>query len=256
MSKVLIFGGTTEGRLLTQKLCAAGHEVTLSCATEYGRELVQEGPKVSVLAQRLDARQMEHLMRQGFEFVCDTTHPYAREVSKNIRQAAAAAALPYLRLLRSEDARGEAFSPEELKRIHEEPDAQAAARWLKKTQGPIFLTTGSKDLPSFSDPELIARIWLRILPMRDSLETALSLGFLQPQIIAMQGPFSQEVNEALFHHARAKFLVTKDSGDVGGYGAKLQAALTSGMEVVVLKRPQEEGYQWQELLAFFHSFSI
>ena len=39
--KILLFGGTTEGRLLAERLVEMGHQVTVSVATELGAEILQ-----------------------------------------------------------------------------------------------------------------------------------------------------------------------------------------------------------------------
>ena len=69
----------------------------------------------------------------------------------------------------------------------------------------------------------------------------------------MQGPFSYEMNKALLRYVKAKYLVTKDSGDIGGMQDKVRAAKALGVEVICLTRPvKEEGlrleqiYQWME----------
>ena len=58
----------------------------------------------------------------------------------------------------------------------------------------------------------------------------------------MQGPFDEALNAAMFRAANARWVVTKDSGDAGGYAAKLRAAREVGAQVVVIGRPpQAEG---------------
>ena len=101
MKKLLLFGGTTEGRLLAEQACALGWEVTLCVATEYGREVLpQELPFCHILVGRLGIEEMKLLMAEGFHQVVDATHPYAVEVSSNVRSAAQSTGLPHWRLLR------------------------------------------------------------------------------------------------------------------------------------------------------------
>ena len=42
-------------------------------------------------------------------------------------------------------------------------------------------------------------------------------------VIAMQGPFSEGMNEQLLSHVKARYLVTKDSGKIGGFQEKMEA---------------------------------
>ena len=58
----------------------------------------------------------------------------------------------------------------------------------------------------------------------------------------MQGPFDEEMNLAMLRATRAAWLVTKDTGDAGGYAAKLRAAERAHAKVIVIGRPaQREG---------------
>ena len=108
--KIVIFSGTTEGRLLSRLLAEKGADVTVCVATEYGEVLLGDHPDVEVCAGRMDAAQMEDMLRrEAFALVIDATHPYADVVTENIAAACESAHVEYLRLLRpsdSEDADG------------------------------------------------------------------------------------------------------------------------------------------------------
>ena len=62
-------------------------------------------------------------------------------------------------------------------------------------------------------------------------------------IVALQGPFSKELNMALFREFQADVMVTKNSGSVGGTDSKISAAMDLGMTVVVVQRPPLSGQQ-------------
>ena len=64
----------------------------------------------------------------------------------------------------------------------------------------------------------------------------------------MQGPFSQELNEALIRQFSINFLVTKDGGAAGGFAEKAAAAAAAGVVLVVLRRPAEQGETADEIL--------
>ena len=89
--KVLVFGGTTEGRLLARELSALGAQVTVSVATALGAEELRGVPTLTVCVGRKDTRQMREML-PGFAVCVDATHPYAAEASGNIRAACDAAA--------------------------------------------------------------------------------------------------------------------------------------------------------------------
>ena len=235
--KVLLFGGTGEGRALAEWMLARGLDATVCVATEYGETLLPEGMKVHV--GRLDAGGMAALMAGGFTLVIDATHPYAVEVTENIRAASERTGLPYLRLLRRSD---------EEDGCRGVPDVAAAADLLEELPGNVLLTTGSKELDHFARPGLRERCFPRVLPMADSLERCLSLGFPPKNIICMQGPFTREMNVATARQFDIRTLVTKNTGSYGGFREKADAAREAGCALLVVERPlEEEGLDMDEI---------
>ncbi len=245
MKRVLVFGGTTEGRRLAQELARHGAQVSLHVAGEYGKAVLPpEWDSVEVQAGRLDAAEMAALMQSGgFAAVVDATHPYAREVSANIRAAAEESGLRLLRLLREESAAEDC-------RVFSSV-AQAAA-WLAGTQGNILAATGSRELAAYAAiPGFAERVYPRVLPAAESLRACEALGVRPGNVIAMQGPFSEELNCALMRQFSIRWLVTKDGGPEGAFDEKLRAAKRAGAEVLLVRRPAEAsgGLHYEQLLA-------
>ena len=54
----------------------------------------------------------------------------------------------------------------------------------------------------------------------------------------MQGPFSEGLNAALWRDQRIDCVVTKDSGEAGGFFAKAKAAAALNIPLLVVKRPR------------------
>ena len=235
--KVLIFGGTTEGRVLAAAL-GERHQVTVSVATALGGEALAGIPDISVLTGRLDRNAMEKLLR-GFDLCVDTTHPYAREATENIREACGAAGVPLRRRLRRES------ETEGTVRVE---SAAAAAAYLSERPGRVLLTTGAKELPAFRalDPE---RLYARVLPTHEALYACEALGLPHSHILALQGPFSGALNGAILDQYGIEFLVTKDGGKAGGFAEKLEAARQRQIPVVLISRPRETGEDLETLIA-------
>ena len=94
-----------------------------------------------------------------------------------------------------------------------------------------------------------SRVWARVLPMPASLDACAQAGLAPSHILAMQGPFSQELNTAMLKSIHAKWLVTKDGGDAGGFAAKDAAAKDAGARLLVIGRPaQTAGNDLQETI--------
>lgn len=236
MYKLCVFAGTTEGRELVELLADQPVEVTACVATEYGEALLPPRERLTVSNRRLTAEEMEALLRrEHFDLVVDATHPYASEVTENIVRACRAAGAEYLRLLRGTDA-----APEGAVYV---PDIESAAAYLAGTEGNILLTTGSKELAKYAAlPGFAERVYARVLPMEASLVSCRAAGLGPDRIIAMQGPFSREMNIAMLRAVSARYMVTKDTGGTGGFGEKAAAAKEAGAVLVVTGRPpQREG---------------
>lgn len=243
MSRFLVFSGTTEGRETAAFLSRAGCEVTVCVATEYGTFTMGSETEVDLREGRLDASGMEALMDEGFDLIIDATHPFAREATRQIREACKSRAIPLLRILRemSELPEGSVVVK----------DAEEAAEHLRDLDGTVLLMTGVKDLSAFSKiPDYGERVFARVLPSVMSLEACRQSGLPASHIFAMQGPFSVEMNRALIKSAGADVLVTKDSGASGGFPEKAQACLEEGCALLVIGRPEESGMSLRDALAY------
>lgn len=248
MSKILIFSGTSDGRMLAERLAQNGHNIIVCVATEYGEQLMPDNPKIKVHCGRMDEARMHAFMSScGMDVVVDATHPYAKLVSENIRRVCEKKKLVYYRLIR------DSFSDKvDMNNIITVENAVEAAKYLETVEGNIFVSTGSKEISCFleniSDKD---RIFVRVLPTVSVLEEINRAGLLGKQIICMQGPFSRELNYAMFVQTNTKYLVTKESGSAGGFIEKVEAAKDAGMQIVLIKRPSEEGYSSSEILRKF-----
>jgi precorrin-6x reductase len=230
-TSVVIFGGTTEGRLLAECCSSRGIETLYCAATELGALVL---PGVRTRSGRLDIGGMTELLRALKPAITfDATHPYAAEASGNIKVAADTAGVKLLRVLREKSDTGGAKS------FTNEEDLTS---WLSETPGVIFAATGLKEARHFTRiPGFAERVVFRLLPGVEGLKTCLDLGYAAKNLILMYGPFSKELNRALFSSVNAKILVTKDSGGAGGYREKAEAALELGMKIALLERPPENG---------------
>lgn len=251
---ILLFGGTVEGRKLSGLFAKEGTNVTLIVATDYGKSLLPHEGKVTAYAGRMDKEAMLSLINANqFDYILDATHPYARIVTQNIKEAAEIAGVPYIRLVRKSGTEITGQAGAAMCHVTYAASAEEAADYLKDTQGNIFLTVGSKDLDVFTKIDNYAqRVYARMIPMIESLQKAASLGFWHKNLICMQGPFNYDTNKAMLAAAKAKYMVTKDSGDAGGFAAKLSAAADLDCQVIVIARPSDEtGLTYEEILERF-----
>ena len=266
---VLIFGGTTEGRVLAEAAARGGAHVVLSVATDYGEEVledIQDMEGIDIHKGHLDTDKMISLIDDVKPYVVfDATHPYAKEVTASVSAAAAAAGVRYVRVRRdigaqAADPAGSAAPVPDVKAAPDPhampetsagaaggaadiiyvPDVSAAAAVLNRTAARAFITTGSRGAAAFGrvkDAE--NRLTIRVLPSEEAVKLCREAGFKGKNIICMQGPFSAELNEAMFRAAGADILVTKSSGKTGGFPEKIEAACRLGMKVIVITPPED-----------------
>jgi precorrin-6A/cobalt-precorrin-6A reductase len=231
---ILLLSGTSEGRALGARLRAVGTPFVASVTTPEARALFSGiDPMPEVLVTRFSQEALEALLQERHVgAILDATHPFAQRISENAMQVAAAMHIPYVRYERPTDDRPAASAG-----IIPVPDIDAAVRVCLAQGTRVLLTTGSKTLPAFR--EVLARklVMARILPTVASLTQALQAGLAPAQILAMRGPFSQALEEALLREYAIDLLVTKDSGAAGGLDTKLAAAAEAHVPAVVISRP-------------------
>ena len=238
---IWLIAGTSEGRSLIRALAGSEVDIIASVATEYGASIIEPQQNLKVLPGRMNLAAMEAFIEANKpDCVIDATHPYAVVVTKTIKTACDAANCRYLRLLRPESETEDCIVVDSY---------QDAVAFLNEVEGNIFLTTGSNALDLFAKvSDYQGRITLRILPVMNSLGRAIELGYRPQNIICMQGPFSKELNTAMFKDAQANYIITKESGSVGGFEAKKEAALEAGAKLVVIKREPECGSAFSKIL--------
>ncbi len=224
MCDVILFGGTDEGHKISDFLTENNISHVVCVATEYGGEALGNR---NVRVGRMTSDEMRLFFKgAGAKIVVDATHPYACEVTRNIRGACECR---YIRVEREDTGpKCGGFG-----------DAKAAADFLKTTEGNILITTGAKELPLFS--ELVDRAYARVLPSADAVIQCRASGFAPERIICMQGPFSKQLNSAVMREFNIKYLVTKRSGKSGGFEEKIAAARDCGVECVIINRPSGDG---------------
>lgn len=234
MYKSIVFAGTTEGYEISNWLSRRQVAVLSCVATQYGARSLKETKYLKVQAGRMDQTEMEGLIREEApDFVIDATHPYAAEVTENIRKACQTSGTEYLRLLRQ-------ASDPETGAVYVDSVEEAAA-YLEGTQGAVLLTTGSKELRKFTVlANYQERLYARVLSLPSVIEACAALGVEGKHLIGMQGPFSKEMNLAMLRQYGCRYLVTKDSGSAGGFLEKCEAAQEAGAKLVVIGRPLQE----------------
>lgn len=193
---------------------------------------MKEHPMVEICQGRMNQQEMEAFFQDhNISVVVDATHPYADIVTNNIKAATEHTNVHYLRLNR------ETKKQSDYEKLHYVSSHEECVEALEHISGNILLTTGSKDLATYCVNEALKeRLFVRVLPGIESLEHCIKNGISGKQILALQGPFSRELNEALIRQYRISCMVTKMSGKNGGYDEKIEAARSLGIPVFVVRK--------------------
>ncbi|MCX5780742.1 MAG: precorrin-6A reductase [Firmicutes bacterium] len=230
---IIVLGGTAEGRQMVSLLNQEAWPHTACVVSRYGAELLGYNDSTRINQGRLDvAGLISLIIDTGAALLVDATHPFATEISRIGMEAATTCKIDYVRLER--DA---AVIPNDplVKKVQ----AMDQIEEFLRPQQVVFSTLGSRHLPLLVPlvKRAGARLVARVLPVSGVVQECEGLGLTPDSIVAVQGPFSKELNQRLFEHYGAQLILSKDSGAAGGLEEKLEAAREMGITIVVWMRP-------------------
>lgn len=218
--RVLVLGGTAEGRRLAELLTGNGVSVISSLAGRTAEPVLPTGD-VRVGGFGGPAGLAAWLTTRAVTAVVDATHPFAVEISAAARTACAACGVPLLALSRP----GWRAGPgDNWLRV---PSLSAAADTLPGER--VFLTVGRRGVAAFAADR---RRWFLVR----AVDPPTGARPPRHQLLLARGPFTLAGERDLIGHHQIEVLVTKDSGGPMT-AAKLTAARELGLPVVMVDRP-------------------
>lgn len=229
---ILLLGGTTEALQIANALAGEGREFLLSMATAIPLRGRQH-PDIILRTGVLNSQELTELISiRQVNLVVDATHPYATEISANAWSACRQAGIRYL----AYDRPGSLVdSPN----VHLAADHHEAASLACSFKSPLLLTIGVRNLAPYVKAVRThgIKIVARVLDQPSSLEACREAGLNPEEIVCANGPFTREENISLITDHEVGVLVTKDSGEAGGFQDKISAAQETECQVIVVKRP-------------------
>ena len=220
---IWIIGGTKDSRsILDEVLKVREDEIIVSTATEYGGKLLEDvakNEKVHVLSERLNVLQIESMiLEKKIDLIIDASHPYAQNISNTV--------ISMVSYLNERAEKGK-----EIKYVRFE------RKMVDYGSENVLSTLGSNTLEEIKEIREKNNLFVRILPTTTSIQSAEELGYLPKNIIAMQGPFSKNMNIAMLKDFKIDYLITKESGETGGELQKVEACQECGVKILAIKRP-------------------
>ena len=133
----------------------------------------------------------------------DATHPYATQASLNAIKVSNGIGINYIRFQRPSSVSNvtgkDEKAMEEQAHVHIIKNMNDAVEWCSKSNRKrILLTTGFSSVKKFVKLKDEKDIYVRILPMSAHIEQCIRMGIKPSNILALQGPFSLELNKAIF----------------------------------------------------------
>ena len=227
---IWIIGGTSETGEFVEKIDGK-IDYIVSVATYVGMEILKGK---NTIAKRMNYRDMlKFIETNKIKAVVDLSHPYALEVSQNVKNASREKNIEYIRFIRKKTILDD-------KDIIKVRDIKECNDYLKSIVGTVFFTTGSKNIVDFEGVKEKNRFIYRVLPSKFSIDECVENHVELRDIVAIIGPFSKDFNLSMFKEYKADYVVMKDSGDKGGTIEKLVACKELGIKVIMIERQSEE----------------
>jgi precorrin-6A/cobalt-precorrin-6A reductase len=233
---MLLLGGTSESRAVVSLLLQKKRPFILTTTTHYDStgDGTEDG-KFEHLVTRFSRESMlGFLLQRRIDQIIDATHPFAEQISKLAISLSEEGRIKYVRYERDRIEIPERFE------INKVNNREEALEVLSHTDGNIFLTTGVQSLDYFSSSltDRLDQVFIRVLPLQTSLAECERCGIKPSHIVAMQGPFDDEMNRYLLKKFNIAVMVTKDTGLEGGLQEKIDACLYCGVRLVIIEPPQ------------------
>ena len=227
---ILILGGTTEGRLAVRVADAAGSPYWYSTRGELQQIDCKHGTHITGALD--EAAMAAFCQAQDIRLLVDAAHPFASELHRTVAAVAESLDLPVVRVERTYA--DPSVMPGLARYLHWCDDYPDAIRQLD--------ADGITRLLALTGVQTIAKLrpywerhdcWFRILRRDESLAKAVQQGFPEDRLVYYQ----EDDAAALIARLRPQAILTKESGDSGGFPQKLAAAQAAGIPLYAVRRP-------------------
>lgn len=222
---ILIFGGTTEGRKAVSVCDEAAKPYYY--ATKGDLQKVE-----TVHGIRLTGAMDQDLMagfckEEDIKLIIDAAHPFAEALHQNIATVSHNLNIPVIRLERN--------YPEHEDNLLWFDSYHDAIRYLKNNKiDNLLALTGVNTISKLKPYWEKYTCWFRILDREESRSIVVKEEFPFERVLY----YNQGEDETpLFEEIKPEAIITKESGESGGFNDKIRAAQKLNIPVLVVKRP-------------------
>lgn len=221
---ILILGGTTEGRLAVRVADAAGSPYWYSTRDELQQIECLHGTHVTGALD--EAAMTAFCAEHGIRLLIDAGHPFAAGLHRTVAAVAEALDLPTIRVER-------VFPPREADIIWCRDIPDALARLEADGISSLLALTGVQTIRALKPYWSRHDCRMRILDRDESRALAAVEGFPADSLVY----YAADDTASLIARVRPQAILTKESGESGGFSEKVSAARAAGVAVYALERP-------------------
>ena len=225
---LLVFGGTTEGRLAVDVCEQAGKPFYYSTKGDLQKVDMHNGVHITGAMTVDDI--VSFCKEHNIGCIVDAAHPFAENLHKTIDEARKVIDVPVIRLQR--------IFPEHIKGVEYCLDYDDAINKIREAKVERLLAlTGANTIKKLRQTKAI----FRILNRPESIALAEAAGLDNDRIIfyneSLEIP-SIEDEKKVMSEVGCDAIITKESGESGGFEVKVKAALELGLKVFVVEHHQ------------------
>ncbi len=222
---ILILGGTTEGKAAVRVMDDAGQPYYYSTRGEWQEIVCLHGTRLS---GGMDREAMARFCKkENIRLIIDAAHPFAIQLHRNISDVAEELNLPVIRYERIYPDRDKNF-------VWCEDYEDALVKLKERGVQRLLALTGVQTIAKLRPYWMNETCWFRILERESSVQLAENEGFPLDKLFFYH-PGEEE--DLLLKKLSPDAIITKESGESGGFAEKVDAAAGRGILVFVVKRP-------------------
>lgn len=223
---ILVLGGTTEGRKAIETLDKAGK--TFFYSTISDMQEVSSRNAVRVTGGLDEEEMIDFCISKGIKAIVDAAHPFAIRLHETVATCSQKLSIPVVRFERKYPTRDNRLT------WCDDYD-DAVRKMLSDNVSCLLALTGVKTISSLKGYWEIQDCYFRILDRDESRDIARIAGFPEEKLIYYKndGDITNIIN-----YVKPDAIITKESGESGGFSTKVEEALQSGLKVYVVSRPK------------------
>ena len=221
---ILVFGGTTEGRMAAKVLEESGTAFYYSTRSDTQDIQLVHGIHIygSLEVPEMVAFCREHDIR----LIVDAAHPFAVNLHRNVIDLAEQIGVPVIRYDRI-------YPPHDEDLVWCKDYDDAISQLNKSGITKLLALTGVNTINRLRPYWQEHECWFRILNREESQAAAQKAGFPADHLVY----YDKEDTASLIERLRPQAIITKESGISGGFDEKVNASRLAGIQVFVVERP-------------------